>query len=36
MFAVRAGDDRPVYSARQPQPNAVDVRLADVQVEDLL
>ena len=35
MFAVRAGDDGPVYGARQPQPDAVDVGFADVRVEDL-
>jgi hypothetical protein len=36
VFAVSARDNRQVYSARQPQPNAVDVRFADVQVKDLL
>jgi hypothetical protein len=36
VFAVCAGDNRQVYSARQPQPNAVDVGFADVQVKDPL
>jgi hypothetical protein len=34
VFAVCAGDNGPVYGARQLQPDAVDVRFADVRVED--
>jgi hypothetical protein len=36
MFAVSARDNRQVYSARQLQPNTVDIGFADVQVKDLL
>jgi hypothetical protein len=36
MFTICVRDNRPVYSARQPQPNAVDIRFADVRFEDLL
>jgi hypothetical protein len=36
MPAVRAVDNEPVYSARQPWVHAVDVRFTDVQAEDLL
>jgi hypothetical protein len=36
MFTVSAEDNRLVYSARQLQPKAVDVRFADIQIKDLL
>jgi hypothetical protein len=36
VFAVCAGDDRLVYSARQLQPNVVDIGFVDVRVEDPL
>jgi hypothetical protein len=36
VFAVSARDNRQVYSARQLQPDVVDVGFADVRVKDLL
>jgi hypothetical protein len=36
VFAVSIGDNKQVYSARQLQLYAVDIRFADVQVKDLL